>query len=597
MLAMLGMAVGTGNIWRFPRIAASNGGGSFLVAWVVFLMLWSVPLILAEFALGKKMRNGTVGTFARMMGDRFAWMGGWIAWVAAAIGFYYAVVMGWTLRYFLAAVTLQLKGEASTELWDRFSYSPQVMIFHGLALLLAVIVVLRGIRGIESVVRVLMPALLVLVVVLAVRAVTLPGASKGLEFLFEPTWSDLLNSRIWLEALTQNAWDTGAGWGLVLTYAVFSRRREDTNLNSFLLAFGNNSVSLLAGIMVLCTVFSIMPGAAGQIVGAGNEGLTFIWIPQLFNAMPGGSFFMVLFFTALVFAAWTSLVAMFQLVGLALEEAGLKRRKAIISLAVAAFVFGVPSALFQPFFVNQDNVWSVALMSCGLFFALTVIRYGVKRFRAEMINSGEQDLTVGVWWEWAIRLVVVEALVLVAWMCWDARDEPLWGALGVGNMFAQWLVVAAVLIALNGGLPARPEETRSERSEHRVATPQLSRWCSQARTRWMRCQAFGQRCMTKTRSRRFRRSLASESSATPKGMSTIAGIPGNHPATRPIRSRRAPSPNRRMRTPMRNGGSSGSCSTRGGGGGSGLISVCGTCLDSQEAALAYLEQHRTTASR
>ena len=106
MLAMLGMAVGTGNIWRFPRIAASNGGGSFLVAWVVFLMLWSVPLILAEFALGKRMRNGTVGTFAAMMGDRFAWMGGWVAWVAAAIGFYYAVVMGWTLRYFLAAITM-----------------------------------------------------------------------------------------------------------------------------------------------------------------------------------------------------------------------------------------------------------------------------------------------------------------------------------------------------------------------------------------------------------------------------------------------------------------------------------------------------------
>ncbi len=465
MLAMLGMAVGTGNLWRFPRIAASNGGGSFLVAWVVFLMLWSVPLILAEFALGKKMRNGTVGTFARMMGDRFAWMGAWIAWVAAAIGFYYAVVMGWTLRYFLAAVTMQLKGEGSTELWEQFSYSPQALIFHALALVLAVIVVLKGIRGIESVVRVLMPALLVLVVVLAIRAVTLPGASRGLEFLFKPTWSDLLDYNVWLQALTQNAWDTGAGWGLVLTYAVFSRRREDTNLNSFLLAFGNNSVSLLAGVMVLCTVFSLMPDAAGEIVGAGNEGLTFIWIPQLFNAMPGGSIFMVLFFMALVFAAWTSLVAMFQLVSLALEEAGLERRTAVISLAVAAFALGIPSALSQPFFANQDTVWSVALMFCGLFFALIVIRYGVARFRAELINQDGQDMAVGVWWEWAIRLVVVQALVLVVWMCWGARNEPLWGPLGVGSMFAQWLVVAAVLIALNGvflrGLKKRAQNAQN----------------------------------------------------------------------------------------------------------------------------------------
>ena len=450
MLAMLGMAVGTGNIWRFPRIAASNGGGSFLVAWVVFLLLWSVPLILAEFALGKNVRRGTVGTFATMMGDRFAWMGAWIAWVAAAIGFYYAVVMGWTLRYFLAAITLQLQGERSVQLWDEFSYTPQVLVFHALALAMGVFVVLKGIRGIETVMRILMPALLVLVVVLAIRAVTLPGAVNGLEFLFRPNWSDLLDSNIWLQALTQNAWDTGAGWGLVLTYAVFSRRREDTNLNSFLLAFGNNSVSLLAGVIVLCTVFSIMPGAADQIVGAGNEGLTFVWIPQLFNAMPGGSFFMVLFFVALVFAAWTSLVAMFQLVGLALEEAGLDRRRAIISLGAAAFVFGVPSALWQPFFVNQDNVWSVALMSCGFFVALVVIRYGVTRFRTEMMNTGEQDMRIGAWWDWAIRLVVVQALVLVAWMCWDALDEPLWGRLGIGNMFAQWIVVLAVLIALNG---------------------------------------------------------------------------------------------------------------------------------------------------
>jgi len=465
MLAMLGMAVGTGNIWRFPRIAASNGGGSFLVAWVVFLLLWSVPLILAEFALGKKVRSGTVGTFAAMMGERFAWMGGWIAWVAAAIGFYYAVVMGWTLRFFLAAITMQLQGEGSAELWEEFSFSPAALIFHALALAMAVTVVLRGIRGIEAVVRVLMPALLVLVVVLAIRAVTLPGASQGLEFLFKPNWSDLLDVNIWLQALTQNAWDTGAGWGLVLTYAVFSRRREDTNLNSFLLAFGNNSVSLLAGIMVLCTFFSLMPAAAAsEIVGASNEGLTFIWIPQLFNAMPGGAFFMILFFMALVFAAWTSLVAMFQLVGLALEEAGLERRKAIISLAVAAFVLGVPSALWQPFWLNQDNVWSVALMLCGLFFALIVIRYGVTRFRAEMINTGDQDIRIGAWWDWAIRLIVVEALVLVGWMCWSVRNEPLWGPLGVGNMFAQWIVVVAVLIALNGVF-LRGLKKRAQRAE------------------------------------------------------------------------------------------------------------------------------------
>ena len=126
-------------------------------------------------------------------------------------------------------------------------------------------------------------------VVLAIRAVTLPGAIAGLEFLFRPDWAALADVRIWLQALTQNAWDTGAGWGLILTYAIYMKAREDIPLNAFLIGFGNNSMSLLAGIMVLCTVFAINPGAKSEIVGAGNEGLTFIWMPQLFDQMPGGS--------------------------------------------------------------------------------------------------------------------------------------------------------------------------------------------------------------------------------------------------------------------------------------------------------------------
>ena len=99
LLAMLGMAVGTGNIWRFPRVEGTNGGGSFLIAWVVFLLLWSIPLILVEFAMGRESRCGPIGAFTRLVGERFAWMGAWVAFTATAIMFYYSVVMGWTIRY------------------------------------------------------------------------------------------------------------------------------------------------------------------------------------------------------------------------------------------------------------------------------------------------------------------------------------------------------------------------------------------------------------------------------------------------------------------------------------------------------------------
>jgi neurotransmitter:Na+ symporter, NSS family len=466
MLAMLGMAVGTGNIWRFPRIAASNGGGSFLVAWVVFLLLWSVPLILLEFAMGKATRKSTVGSFRQFMGDRFAWMGSWVAWSAAGISFYYAVVMGWTLRYFLAALTGRLHGEDSQQNWEAFSFSPAALVFHFVAVALAVWVVMNGVSGIERAARLLMPALIVLVLVLTVRAITLPGASAGLEFLFTPTWAELGNYRIWLEALTQNAWDTGAGWGLVLTYAIYTRAKDDTNLNAVTLAFGNNSISLLAGIMVLCTVFSFTPAAEAKasLAAQTNEGLTFIWIPQLFDQVPGGAVFMTIFFMALVFAAWTSLVSLFELVARILEEMGFKdRRKGVLGLGVVVWLLGVPSALSQKVFANQDFVWSVALMLSGLFFAMAVLRYGVTRYRQEFLNTPYQDLRIGAWWDWAIRLVVVEAVVLVVWWLWQVRSSPPFAADGIGNLLLQWGAVLAVFLLLNRWLVRRLGENGAGR--------------------------------------------------------------------------------------------------------------------------------------
>jgi len=459
MLAMLGMAVGTGNIWRFPRIAASNGGGSFLVAWVVFLLLWSVPLILVEFSLGKGTRKGPVGAFVELAGKKYAWMGAWVAFTATAIMFYYSVVMGWTLRYLLGSLTAGIpttSPEAARAFWDGYVGSGFAVGTHVVAISLGVAVVAKGVAGIERAARFLIPSLLVLLVVLAIRAVTLPGAEAGLAFLFTPEWSDLLSARIWLEALTQNAWDTGAGWGLIVAYAVYLRKKEDTALNAFLLGFGNNSVSLLAGIAVLCTVFAIMPGAADQIVGAGNEGLTFIWIPQLFGEMPGGSVFMVVFFLALVFAAWSSLISMIELASRVLIDAGVSRGRAILLVGGAGLLLGLPSALSVDAFRNQDWVWGLGLILSGLFFALAVIRHGVDRFRREFINGPGADIRIGKWWNRAIHLVVIEAFALLAWWIWQAVDpadlaatfEPL-STFNVGTVVVQWGLALAVFLFLN----------------------------------------------------------------------------------------------------------------------------------------------------
>ena len=483
LLAMLGMAVGTGNIWRFPRIAASNGGGSFLVAWVVFLLAWSIPLLILEFGMGRGTRKGAIGAFVATLGPKFAWMGAWVAFVATAILFYYSVVMGWTLRFFIGTVSGEVPGEVPGAFWESFHSTPQALLTHLVAMSMAVFVVAKGVRGIETAAKFLIPSLVVLVFALAIRAVTLPGAGAGLEFLFTPDWQALGDYRIWLEALTQNAWDTGAGWGLVLTYAIYMRSREDTSLNPFVIGFGNNSMSLLAGIMVLCTIFSIMPDAADEITGAGNEGLTFTWVPQLFAQMPGGRFFQGLFFLALVFAAWTSLVAMVELATRVLQDLGLSRGRALGLVAGAGVAFGIPSAVDLgpvlagfgisartglPFFQNQDWVWGVALMVSGFFFAFAVLRFGVTRWRERFINHAHSDLRIGRWWDWAMRLVAVEAVVLTVWWLWSAvsRDPETgairWGetltpfsSFNIGSVLIQFAVVLVAFILLNRWMARR----------------------------------------------------------------------------------------------------------------------------------------------
>jgi NSS family neurotransmitter:Na+ symporter len=471
VLATLGMAVGTGNIWRFPRIVASNGGGSFLIAWAVFLILWSIPLMIVEFSFGKRARLGTVGAFRKLVGPNAGWMGGWVAFCAAAIMFYYSVVAGWCLRYLAAAMANQLRGDQAEIFWNGYAGSGAAWVTHALALSLAVGVVWFGVRGIERVAKILIPTLFLLVVVLAIRAVTLPGAVAGLEFLFKPDWAALGNVRIWLQALTQNAWDTGAGWGLILTYAIYMKVREDVPLNAFLIGFGNNSVSLLAGIMVLCTVFAINPGARDEIVGAGNEGLTFIWMPQLFDQMPGGRFFMVIFFLALSFAALTSLISMVELVARILMDAGLERRKAVLVVALVGLALGTPSALSLAFFHNQDWVWGVGLMLSGLFYALGARKFGVEKLRTEVVNGEGCDMPIGRWWSFLVAVVVpVEAVILMVWWLWEARGWNPQGWLNpflpesVGTVLVQWSIALVALVLLQrwlrrGGSPVEGRQS------------------------------------------------------------------------------------------------------------------------------------------
>ncbi len=464
IIATIGIAVGTGNIWRFSRVVAQNGGGSFLIPWVIFLLIWSVPLIIAEFAIGKSTRYGPVGAISKTAGNKFGWMGAFVVLVSTAIMFYYSVVTGWCLRYFFSAVSGGLfDTQQHFEYWQSFSSGYLPLLFHFISIALVSIVIYRGVtQGIEKVTRLLVPSLLIILLILFVRAITLPDAIEGIKYFFTPKLEIILDYKVWLNALTQNAWDTGAGWGLILTYATYMRQKEDISLNAALIGFGNNSVSIIAGITIFSTVFALSSVDAMQQIsqsGPANTGLTFIYLPLLFAKLSTSSlvngFFASIFFLALFFAATTSLLSMVELSTRTLIDFGLKRRKAIIIVAAAGFVFGIPSALNMNFFSNQDWVWGVGLILSGAFISFSIIKFGVNKFRTEIINGYGSDVKIGKWYNYVIGVLVpIQAVFLISWwlissISWDPEWWNPFHAENLGTCLLQWGIAIFVFILLN----------------------------------------------------------------------------------------------------------------------------------------------------
>ncbi|MCH9610914.1 MAG: hypothetical protein S4CHLAM81_01000 [Chlamydiales bacterium] len=466
----MGVAIGAGNVWRFSRIAAQNGGGSFLIPWAIFLFFWSIPLIMAELALGNKFRRAPIGTMVSSAGPRYAWMGAFIGLVTTAILFYYSVVVGWGFRYFFYSVTGQLAATTDhTALWNSYSGSLQPIWFHLSAILFGCYVIYRGIsHGIEKTNKVLIPALLLMLAVIFVRAITLPGAWKGISWFFTPHLADLFNYKVWLEALTQNAWDTGAGWGLLLVYAGYARKKESITVNSCLTAFANNFISLVMGVIIFSTVFALesSSGIEQMISGEGstNTGITFIYLPKLFNALPGNaathSLFAAIFFLAFAFAALSSMISMLQLTAQSFQELGLKKNNSIWITGLLALFLGTPSAISMAYFNNQDSVWSLGLILNGLFLAFGVIRYGVNRFRKEVINSVPGDFKMGRGYNFVLgALIPIQGIILIGWYIYKSLQVASWwdpfAIFSLGTILFQWGIGLTCFLLLNKKIAKR----------------------------------------------------------------------------------------------------------------------------------------------
>ena len=472
LLSALGIAVGTGNIWRFPRICAQQGGetgaGAFLIAWVVFLFLWSIPLIISEYYLGRKHRSGVIGVFVKGLGEKYAWLGAFVAFVTAAITFFYTVVVGWCLFYLYQTLTHKLPTttDMAMETWNHYQSGGFIYLFHFLAILLAALIIWKGVKSIENVNKILIPSLLVIVVLSVIRALTLPGSGAGIAYLFHPDWHQLANPKVWLAALTQNAWDTGAGWGLFITYAAYMKKEHGVVKNAFITGMGNNTVSLLSGIMIFGTVFAVlgheMNMADSQILdimkssGPASTGLTFIWMPQLFARMFLGHPLAILFFLGLAFAGISSLIAQVELCVRIFVDTGMKRKTAIIMVVAVIYLLGIPSARNLHFLSNPDFVWGIALMISGLLVALVIIKSGIGLVRKEL-NTSAADWYLRPWWELVIKYFVPFAvIVLLIWWFYLAATvfaphdwyNPFHPA-SIMTCLVQWGVMVVIFVLLN----------------------------------------------------------------------------------------------------------------------------------------------------
>ena len=506
IFASIGAAIGTGNIWRFPRMVGANGGGTFLIPWLFFLFIWSIPLVIAEYAMGKRSRTGTIGTFRIFAGRRFAWMGLWTAWISTAIGFYYAVVSGWTLKYFQLGITGALNGKDvdTTEVWNAFLQSPgQVIFFQFIVILLVLGAIWKGAKAIEKVNFYLMIslfALLFLTLFLSLWMDFSDGTLDGALFMFTVDFDMLFEPEVWINGLSQSAWSCSAGMGMCITYAVYMRKDEDTVLNAFTMGLANNSISIIAGLAVLSAIFAVNPDPLATVTG-GSSAITFLALPEVFAQAPGGTigplFMMAGFFLALSFAALTSMISTVELCVRNFVDHGYERERSVLITGIALFLFGLPSAVlwvkldgagvaFPEFLEVQDHIWGYGLMFSGLFIAFSIWKYGyvkwrsevdagtapdgfagylgfgVSAFRDDFINTGDNDLEVGRWWDVLIYIAFpILFIVLMGSYFTDmiANTEDVWNPSnpkGLSIILLFWGVVATTFMLLNKFLIARP---------------------------------------------------------------------------------------------------------------------------------------------
>jgi len=467
ILAAIGSAVGLGNIWRFPYVAYENGGGAFIIPYLVALLTAGLPFLLFDYSIGHRYRGSAPLSFRRM-GRGAEVMGWWQVGICAIIAVYYAAIIAWSLRYAVFSLNQAWGDDPAGFLTGDFlqvadpgfglDFVPGVLAPLVIVWVVVLAIMVAGVqKGIGATSVLFIPLLVLAFLVLVIRSLFLPGAAEGLNGLFNPNWSALADTGVWAAAFGQIFFSLSIGFGIMITYASYVGRRTDMTGSGFVVGFANSGFELLAGIGVFAALGFMAQANGVAVDGVVDQGLglAFVAFPTIISEAPGGSLIGVLFFGSLVIAGLTSLVSVIEVVISAVRDKFALGRvsaslivgipAALLSILAFATTTGVPILDTMDHFINRFGILLAAVVS---MVVVTWVLRDLPGLRAHMNATG--SLQLGRWWVVLVSVVTPAALTFVLvrefqdTVASPYGDYPGWFV----NVFGWGSAIAVMVIAV-----------------------------------------------------------------------------------------------------------------------------------------------------
>ena len=429
LVAMAGSAVGLGNLWRFPYLVGENGGAAFIIVYILMVFILCLPIFVSEFVIGRRSQENAYSAFRDLSGgSAWKWIGLVTVIVPLIVLSYYSVIGGWSVEYLLKSITFSFTGtdtlSSMNTMFTDFVSSPWIpLLMHTVFMLVSTLIVMVGIKdGIEKFSKVMMPLLFFMVLAIAIYSLTLPGAGKGVDYLFNPDFSKI-DGKTCAAALGQAFFSLSLGFGTILTYASYVDKKENIMFQSTATAVSDLMFALIAGVAIMPAVFAF--GLNPQ----SGPGLVFETLPYVFSQMPAGGVVAIIFFIALLVAALTSSISMLEVaVAYLVEEKKFSRIGACAVLFAVCWILGALCSLsFGPLadfkiagrsiFDFFDNLSSNVLMTLGSLMTVLFVGWRMQKtdIYDEFTNGGTLSVNAkifGVLW-FLIRYVCPLAIIAI----------------------------------------------------------------------------------------------------------------------------------------------------------------------------------------